>query len=370
MAPETLGLVPLSSFRLSETGDLARKMPAPPHKRTKGYERAFDAHTLIYDCFWDPDRSEVVLVCPRLLNLWPTLRDGLSVNGSPAGRRLHRKTHLRLEVLRLKQTDRPEQLEMTVAGKTTALPVLSRDHETFAGRNVLLAISKDNPIEWIEDWARYHSTAHGADAVLLFDNGSTDYSPDEVQSRLVALPGIAICRVISAPFPYGGPGGGRLNVPAKFFQTSMFNIAQLRFLQDARAVLSVDIDELVWPAGSVFDAAVQSAFGMVSFFGHWVYPPAPGLSQPQRAHAMRKGRRMIPNPKWCIVPDSLAGRHSWAVHRPAGLFYPLSIRRKFGFWHCFATSTNWKHSRTKTVDGLEPCPALVDAIKRYLPPAD
>lgn len=368
MASDIPGLVPLSSFRLPETGALSRRLPAPPKKRTKGYVDSFDAHTLIYDCFWDAARGQVVLVCPRLLNLWPVLRDGVSVQGDPVGRRLRRRTHLRLEVLRLSLPDRPAGVEMTVEGQTTTLPVLSQAFEDFAGRNVLLAISKNNPIEWIEDWARYHIAAHGADAVLLFDNGSTDYAPVDVQSRLASLPGLAACRVISAPFPYGGPGGGRMNVPAKFFQTAMFNIAQLRFLQDARAVLSVDIDELVWPAGSVFDAAVRSAFGMVSFFGHWVYPPAPGLSLPQRAHAMRKGRRMIPNPKWCIVPDSLAGRHSWAVHRPAGLFYPLSIRRKFGFWHCFATSTNWKHSRTKTVDGLEPCPEFVDAIKQYLPP--
>lgn len=342
-------------------------MPAPPQKRTKGYERSFDAHTLIYDCFWDAKKAQVVLVCPRLLNLWPTLRDGLEVAGKPVGRKLRRKTHLRVEVLRLPLGDRPDAIEISVGGERTSLPVMSQDFGLFEGRNVLLTISKNNPIEWIEDWARYHVAAHGADAVLLFDNGSTDYDPQELQSRLEALDGIVACRVISAPFPYGGPGGGRLHTPAKFFQTSMFNIAQLRFLFAARAVLSIDIDELVWPTGSIFDAAVRSTFGMVAFFGHWVYPGKPGLSQPQRAHAMRKGRGMNPNPKWCIVPDSVAGRHSWAVHRPAGLFYPISIRRRFGFWHCFATSTNWKNSRTKTVEGLRPCAGLTDAINQYLP---
>lgn len=343
-------------------------MPAPKAMRSKGYVESFDALTLIYDCFYDDRARQVVLVCPRLINLWPVLRNNLRLDGEPARKRLRRSKHLRVEVLRLSAPRRPAFIEVGIGDASHEVPVGSQEFDLFAGRNVLMAISKDNPVEWIEDWARYHISAHGADGLLLIDNGSSLYSPAALQGRLAAIPGLAVCRVIPAPFPYGGPGGGRLHLPAKFLQTSMFNLAQLRFLHRARAVLSVDIDELVWPgAGSIFDAAAGSAFGMVSFFGHWVYPASGGSAKLQRDHGFRLGRKIIPNPKWCIVPDSLAGQFSWAIHRPAGLLYPLSIRRRFGFWHCYATSTSWKHNRKREIPDLSPCSELAEAIRQHLP---
>ncbi len=361
-------ITPLSSLRLPEHFGLRRDMPAPPERRKKGYAETFDALTLVYDCFYDDAARQVVLVCPRLLNLWPLLRDGLSINGESVGARLRRTKMLRVEILRIASPDRPDTVTLSVAGESLTLPVGSTELECFQDRNVLMAISKNNPIEWIEDWVRYHVSAHRADALLLIDNGSTAYTVEELLSRLSALSGLQTVRILPAPFPYGGPSGGRFHPPAKFLQTSMFNVAQLRFLHFARAVLSVDIDELVSPAaGSIFDAAVRSAFGMVSFFGHWVYPPRAGTARPQRAHAMRRGRKMIANPKWCVVPNSLAGRFSWAIHRPGGVFYPLTIRRRFRYWHCYATSTSWKSNRTRRIRDLSPCPELTSALCDHLP---
>ncbi len=358
----------LSSLRLPETGDLKRDMPTPPRKRKKGYVESFDGLTLIYDCFYDSAARQVILICPRLLNLWPVLRDGLSINGQPAGDKLRRTKRLRVEILRIALPERPNKIEVIADGQTHSLPVLEQDAADFANRNVLMAISKDNPIEWIEDWLRYHISAHGADAVLLIDNGSSAYTPEILLQRLSAVPGLSACRIISAPFPYGGSSGGRLSPPAKYLQTSMFNVAQQRFLIRARAVLSIDVDEFVWPRnGSIFDATAASALGMISFLGHWVYPSDVGSPASHRGHSMRVGRKMGRNPKWCMVPDSLAGRFSWAIHRPGGPFYPLTIRRRFGFWHFYATSTSWKNNRTKLVQGLEPCPELVSALHSHLP---
>lgn len=368
MAADPQDPIALSSLRLPESGDLRRDIPAAPARRNPGYVASFDFHTLVYDCFYDAEARQVVLVCPRLLNLWPILRDGLELQGEKVGPTLRRRKYLRLEVLRIPAVSKPDSLDFVLGAQRFSVPVGGDDLAAFSGRNCLLTISKNNPIEWIEDWARYHIAAHGADALILFDNGSTSYTADELQARLSALPGLAVCRVLSAPFPYGGPGGGRLSVPAKFFQTAMFNIAQVRFLRQARAVLSVDIDELVWPmSGSVFDAAVTSTLGMVSFFGHWVYPAAPGTAQPQVAHSMRSGRKFITNPKWCLVPSKRAGRFSWAVHRPGGPFYHLTIRRRLGFWHCYACSTNWKKNRGKKIEPLHPCPDLIESLKTYLP---
>ena len=361
----------LSSLRLPETGTLRRDTTTHAGKGKKGYAKSYDAHSLIYDCFYDTQKKQIVLVCPRLLNLWPVLRDGLALDGELIVPSVRRKRHLRVEILRIPAPERPADLEVRINHERHSIPVLDQSLGSYAGRNVLMAISKDNPIEWIVDWALYHVSAHGADAVLLFDNGSTDYDPKTLEKRIAAVPGIQVAKVISCPFPYGGRSNGLFGVPTKFLQTSMFNVAQLRFLAAARAVLSVDIDELVWPGRvSIFDAAVKSSLGMVSFFGHWVYPADAGPARAQRDHAMRADHKLIENPKWCIVPDSLAGRFSWAVHRPGGLLYPLTIRRRLGFWHCFATSTGWKHKRTKPQPLCFPCQELTNALDRHLPPVN
>ena len=370
MADNTLVL---NSLRLRSDGELRREMPLPPARQHKNYSADFDALTVFYDCFYDDRLKQVVIVCPRLLNLWPIIRKGLTLDNQRICKNVRRKKYLRLEILRISVPARPKTVGLHAGGEYYSASIGNQTCELFAGRNCLIAISKNNPLEWIVDWARYHASAHGADAVILFDNGSSIYSADEVQARITAIPGIASCRVVSAPFPYGPHSGirGRFGpvIPTKFLQASLFNVAQLRFLATARAVLSVDIDELVWPIkdGSIFDAAVDSRFGMVSFFGRWVYPAAPSDKVRHESHQCRnRNDKRGASPKWCVTPRGIAGRFSWATHRPGGAFYPFTISWKLGFWHFFSCSTNWKFDRSKPVDNLVRSNELVSVLARHL----
>ena len=52
-------------------------------------------------------------------------------------------------------------------------------------------------------------------------------------------------RVVSVPLPYGAFPARGSRSRALFLQTALWNIARLRFLRDARAVLPCDVDELV-----------------------------------------------------------------------------------------------------------------------------
>lgn len=71
-----------------------------------------------------------------------------------------------------------------------------------------------------------------------------------------------------------------------WLQNSCLNIARLNYLRNARAVLSTDIDEFIKPIrhSTVFDEAVKSIGGLVSFRGQWAYPEIEGTSCAQRDH--------------------------------------------------------------------------------------
>ncbi|MGC8202794.1 hypothetical protein ACP2AV_08840 [Aliiroseovarius sp. PTFE2010] len=354
--------ITLSAVRLPQGGRLTRSMPLPAAKRTQRYVDAFDHHTLIYDCFADADG--LVLICPRLLNLWPVLRDGLRVNGVRP--RIRRQKFLRYEELRVPGN---AAAQVSIELDDTALHVSVNPSEAarYAGRRALVTQFKDTPLDWIVDWARYHASAHGVDAILAFDNGSTLHDTADVQAGLQSIPGVAVSHVVRDPFPYGDAAGGRFVAPAKYLQTAMLNLARLRFFPEAAGVLSLDVDEMLAPVGegTVFDIAARAPLGLVSFTGAWLFA-APDGPQPQRAHDLHVPGRVCTNPKWCAVPGKRAARLSWAVHRPAGPFAPLTRNKALHYWHCHSTSTSWKKTRSGAPDGARPCPAAQTAFARHL----
>ncbi|MCR9087094.1 MAG: hypothetical protein NXH97_10165 [Rhodobacteraceae bacterium] len=335
-------VIALPGIVLPETGPLRRHV-RPPERRTELYLERYDRRTLIYDAVRLPGGG-VCLTTPRLLNLWPLLRDGLRRSGVA----VRRRKYLRCEQITLRGLT--AGLEPEIGGSPVPLPLRASGAPLFAGMRVLMAVNKDNDLDWIADWARFHALRHGADGVLLFDNGSTAYSPEDAAARLSEVPGMARAVVVSAPFPYGpADKGGRFDVPPRFFQTAMLNLARRDFVAQARAVLSVDIDEMVTgPQGeSIFAAAERHPLGMVTIPGIWVFPP-PGTEGPvpQRAHLWQADPTQPCHQKWCIAPSGPMGRVGWHVHSLGGPLQPLfTVSKDFELLHCRATSTGWKPGR-------------------------
>ena len=358
----------LSSLVLDRDGPLRRE---PPHgARIDGPDDPrFDRHTVVYDAFRTTPEGPVHLLCPRLLGLTREVRAGLRVDGQPPRRWRHRR-FLRHEEIVI-PAEPGAEVSLSLAGQTHGIDPVLDDGSAFAGLDCLVAIQKDNRLDWITEWARYHAAAHGVGGILLFDNGSTDPGPETIAEALAAVPGLRTVRVVQAPFAYGVKISARLSPPAQYLQQSMLNLARQRFLRGAAGVLGVDIDELVMPlpSGTVFDKARASAFGVHVFRGIRAYPDDPTQPASQSAHGNIRPGGGMKMTKWCIIPGRVANRFPWAVHRSGGPFTGLSTTRAPGFWHCEATTTNWKGSRLGTVGGLTPDPALRDAIDRYLGPA-
>ncbi|WP_116134276.1 hypothetical protein [Tropicimonas sp. IMCC34043] len=331
----------LNSLSVEGSG-LARRAIVPPAAQGEGFDEAYDRTTLWYDALAQDGR--VLLICPKLLNLRTLINDGnLKLDGvpSPIRRVRHFRRH---DIVELKAAHPPARIE-TSAGRWTGGSGVSPDQTAlFAGLNASLHISRNNRLDWIADWARFHIGEHGLQAMLIMDNGSDAYPPEAILEALIPT-GLQRAVVLKVPQSYGpvrtkAGGGG-----AKFLQPAMLNLARLRFLARARAVLNADLDELVWSAGgSIFDAAVDSPLGLVPFAGEWRQPGPE--AEPPWCHAQhdhtRPGARPCP-PKYCLRPGGWLGRGGWDVHRPE---MPLSAlwprRRDFGYWHCRAITTNWK----------------------------
>jgi hypothetical protein len=257
---------------------------------------------------------------------------------------------------------RSDAQELTIAGPigTYHLTVQPDVSNLFAGRRVLHTLSKDNAPRWIHDWVRFYQAEHGADAALIYDNGSTAYSAAELEAGLRAAFPDMVIRVVSWPFKYGAQGGsaGAINgreTPwdSDYCQTGSLQHARLRFLRSARSVLNVDIDELVLSARgrSIFGATEQSRHGFIKFAGRWISGATPDPVRHETCHHADfmyrdLGESRICPPKWCLVPARADPfRTSWSVHNLFGSRHNRRVLDEFIYRHMSAISNGWKEDR-------------------------
>ena len=346
----------LSTADLSEF-EIRRDFLTDPSEQDASYVQAYDRTTLWYDSFWRDGR--VILICPKLMNLARLIKTAqFMLDGRPTkNARLRR--YSRHDVIELESSHRPA--EVSVAGKEfeVATPVSRTELGRFAGMNAHFTMSLDNDPKWIRDFAFYHRETQGLQAMVLFDNGSTRYPMSVIEDALQDA-GLSDYAIVSVPLPYGRSAAGVYEHKAKFLHTSLMNVARLRFLGHARAVLNADIDELIWTEGTtVFDKTVKSRLGHVAFVGESRYP---GHGFERRAvHNDHDHISDEPKPfpaKYCIASLGPLGHLSWDVHRLIGLPFKRWFRRRdIGYLHCRRITTDWKdRSRVIQEKGLHPDP--------------
>jgi hypothetical protein len=350
--------VRLSSAVIDPASGLRRNSPRPPDLRDACYDARFDWDTLFYDCY--RVGRDVVLQGPPLFNLAAPL-----LASAPLAAQMRRWFVRPRLVSRDKRGElwlRSDADRLTLSGPigTYQLTIGPDLAHIYAGRRVVLTLSKDNAPRWISDWVRFYRTEHGADAVLIYDNGSTGYDAADLQAGLRGEFPDMVIHVVDWPFKYGAQGGlaGAVNgieAPwdSDFCQTGSLQHARLRLLRKAKSVLNVDIDELVVaPRGvSIFAATERSRAGFIKFAGQWISATAPRPVAPETCrhadfiHCDLRETRSCP-PKWCIVP----ARHdrfaiSWSVHNLFGSRHNRRIDLRFSYRHFTAISTGWKEDR-------------------------
>ncbi|NVO22009.1 hypothetical protein [Donghicola mangrovi] len=337
----------------------------------EGYMQAFDATTLWYDAIW---RDGIVhLVCPKLNNLKAEVQKGaFTLDGMPVRIKRLRRFY-RHDIIELPFTTCPTEVRLKAFGTTISSPVNGQETAPFAGLNAALCLSKNNDLRWITDFAQFHVEQHGLEALILMDNGSTDYGISDIEDAL-SLTDLKRIMVVSTPRPYGPRGRAPYARTEKYLQTALFNVLRLRWLGQARAVLSCDIDELVHtPGTTIFDMALKSWGGFVRVPGYWRYPD-PEAADPS-LHASHTHLKSSDKPcptKWCINPAGPLGGFQWDTHLLERLPLPSLFTNKQGkFWHCRSTTTGWKSNRNaKQETGLQPDRETAEVLAQvFNPPA-
>ncbi|WP_420863322.1 hypothetical protein [Algirhabdus cladophorae] len=350
----------LSSFQFDPETGPKRRIMVGKDSQPKGFENRYDFNTLFYDVVYVPSRSSVVLHCPKLLNFKSILR-GATLTGD--GKKLGRP---RIRLLR-----RCDEVWIKVAGPISRLQIegseisvglsVNSNLPDFADRRVMVTRSKDNPLDWIEAWVRFHIKHQGVDAILFIDNGSTAYTPEALHKCLSNIDGLESIGVVPAPFRYGGSNTGKLKHLTKFFQSSFLNLVKDRFLAQAAGVLWHDVDELiVSQSGTVFDEAAASKLGYITIPGFWRYAGAVEGRIPNHAdHIYRKDPEATCKEKYCLIPNRWAARGTWDVHGIRRyMFNGLVKSSNSRFLHCANLSNSWKRDRSiKSVAAMQIDPA-------------
>ncbi|MCQ0090958.1 hypothetical protein [Roseovarius sp. M141] len=334
-------------------------------------KNAFDDNTLFHDVFQSADPGVVYAVGPPLKRTLRTFIKNaqLQIDGMPATMReiSQSKRACLIEI----SADTPHahtltirhpQLSVNIAISPSALP-------RYAGLNTMFTLSRNNTLDWVRDWARYHVDTQGVEGIVLYDNASDHYGADALCDVLSGIGGLKTFDVVPAPFQYGPAGMSRELTSARYLQFALLEITRLRFLQQAAGVLNMDIDEMAHgPAGqTVFEAAQNSDAGFLTLPGSWRYPQ-PGAPLLHESHILRRADMEEPMyPKWCLVPDGPHCGKSWRTHGIKGL--PDQPQEGFGFFHCRMVSESWHYDRSEYTDlALEPDPLAMDVLAAALNP--
>ncbi|HYF09322.1 MAG TPA: hypothetical protein VD970_17000 [Acetobacteraceae bacterium] len=365
----------LSSWRLPADSALRRAPPRPPAQRQPDYLERFDALTLLADVFEAPDGASAMAIAPPPLNLEPALRAARYASQGVLREVAFTPMHL---VWRLvSQGARAgDVVEVSGALGEAALRVTANLGGLFAGRRVLVTLSKDNKLPWITDWLRFHVLEHGADAALIYDNGSTAYDLAALDEAVSGVAGLRAAVVVPWPFRYGPGAHNGSAWDSNYCKMTFYEHARWRFLWAARSVLNCDVDELVLTEDrrGVFEMTEGSAAGYLAFPGVWIEnvgEAGAGASLPRFTDFRVRLREADSPPKWCVVPGRLPDAARWATHRIEGAREDGAADGVL-FRHFRAISTGWKYPRGAPV-AFDAARHVVDeplraALGRVFPP--
>ena len=220
------------------------------------------------------------------------------------------------------------------------LPVQTPETELFADLNTIFAERNGETIEAIEDWLRYHKDLFGLQAVLLLDREKPN-NEKGFEKKLKALAKeIGLTRLVhlKSGIPLGNPdlppahhpfnnpdapGKDRMgDLPSDpwtspLIDLSIYELVKWRFLSRARAVMNIDITDMLQPGPSPFETVHESSTGVLQLIGQRIYPwRVRPKKKPRFAdHICRQFDNPRANRRWCIAPGRLGSDKVWRFVR-------------------------------------------------------
>ena len=183
-------------------------------------------------------------------------------------------------------------------GSSFTVAATGAETALFAGLNTVFAFRWDETVDQIAENLAYHAVHHGLQAALIVNRAPASDAANFAAALELALAGCDIRVVLlDCPLPLGkpdtppensaylapdAPGRDRMAVPdpdpwrAPLAEAIILEIAKWRFLSDARAVLTLDVSDILAPrakgAPSAFDVCHLSKSGVIVLKGHRTYP--------------------------------------------------------------------------------------------------
>jgi hypothetical protein len=247
-------------------------------------------------------------------------------------------------------------------GAGQEIPVREPETSLFEGLNCAVSERNGEPVSAVAEWLTWHAKHHGLEAALILDRGRPAAADDfaaEVEEALAgtALSGTFLVVVLSADVPLGKPGLGAeahpMNAPdapgkdrmedpapdpwsAPLAAGCLHELLRHRFLAKARAVMNIDVHDILPPGdGSVFDAAVSAGQGVIALEGERVYPWAvrKGRQAHFADHICSRFDGTKRHPRWVVAPAAAPAKCVWRYVRVAGAEAAPGVRR---FFRCMA----------------------------------
>lgn len=227
-------------------------------------------------------------------------------------------------------------------GGRVLVEAVAAECDLFAGLNCVLAFRVEETAAQVAEGLRYHAAQHGLQGAVIVNRMP---GGDFAAALAAALGDVALVVVVldcgvplgkpdlgpeSHPyFAPDAPGKDRMEVPAAdpwrsaLGEGLLFELVKWRFLATARAVLALDVTDILVPraadAPSAFDQCVAAKSGVILLVGRRIYPWRVRAGHEARFgdHICSQfdGRRGIA--RWGVAPALAGLQNTWRQVRVA-----------------------------------------------------
>lgn len=347
-------IVNLNSVIIPSTCNLEREMPRPIELREDSYEEKFDNKTLFYDVFQVED--EIFLIGPPLHNL-KSIMENSSIyidNIKIDGLNITWGEQLRYTITKIKFENTSRRYRLKIVNEYfTSETYISRNRtEEQKNKDVLVAINKNNKIDWIYDWAKFYYHSEGINTVIIYDNNSTNYSVEQLATKLSVLNKIKFY-IVKTPFPFG-PQGGWLDLNGKltqlpfdsfYLQASMLSHARFFFCNQANFYLNADIDELVVEktGDKIKNVMKEKNLSYACFSQVYIYSSEVNDDLKLADVYLKDKDSTYGCQKWACFPKQIDESRQFDIHVIHGL--RSTFVNNIVKYHLYPISSNWRDSR-------------------------
>lgn len=238
------------------------------------------------------------------------------------------------------------KLALEVEGKAQNLTLSKAEHGLFQDLNTCCAIRNGESAQIVAEWLAYHVKHHGLQAALVVDRAAPNSDPKfitKLKKKATRIDGLQMLMVVDADVPLGtdglGPEAHPMNVPtapgkdrmdapepdpwrAPLGDLQIYELIKHRFLAAARAVMNIEVHDLLAPAKgpNIFDRTVASSSGLIVLAGKQAFPWRVRKDEDPNFgdHICLQFDSSDHRRRWCVAPSVAPDDAVWRLVRVVG----------------------------------------------------